>query len=830
MLVKNFIKISGFHVLLIASILFSVKAKAQERKIDYSDPKSYTLAGVNVEGANFNDKNALISISGLKVGQKIKIPGDDISTAIRKLWKLGIVGDVRIKVADIVEEEIYLTIELKERPRLSRYYIEGVPKGQHSTLKEKIKLIKGRILTDAIIKNAKNIIAKHYAEKGFKNTTVKPIIKKDSILSNSVILTLMVDKKEKVKIEEIDFSGVSKLSEKKVKRKMKKTKEKNFFRIFTPSKFVKKEYENDKKNVVDYYNKEGFRDAKIERDSVYDISDDLIKIEIDIEEGKKYYYRDISWEGNYKYDSETLAKVLGIQKGDIFNPEELNKRLNFNPTGTDISSLYMDDGYLFFSVEPIELRVEEDSIDIQMRIYEGDQATINKIIVNGNTKTSDHVIYRELRTVPGEKFSRSDLIRTQRELAALQYFDPEQIGINPKPNMSDGTVDIEYDLVEKASDQIELSGGWGGGFGFIGTLGVVFNNFSLRNVFNLESYRPLPAGDGQRLQLRMQANGRLFQNYSISFTEPWLGGKKPNSFTFSTNYSINRFQRSDALIKMRGASVMLGRRLRWPDDFFVMTNSLSFNYYTINEYNIYQDFNNGDSYSLTFNTTFSRNSIDNPTFPRTGSNLSLSVNLTPPYSTFDNRDYNTLSTAEKFKWVEYHKWMFDNSWFIPLANKLVLNSRVHFGFLGAYNNEKGTGPFERFVLGGDGLAQNNRIIIGTDIIGLRGYQNQTITPGRTSDGGVTFAKYVTELRYAISLNPSATIYVLGFMEGGNNWGSLDEFDPFNVYRSAGVGARIFMPAFGLLGIDCAWGFDDVPGRPDANGQQFHFTIGTQPFR
>ncbi len=801
-------------------------------KIDYASPKEYTIGGIKVVGAEFNDENSLISISGLQVGQKIRIPGEEISMAIRKIWKLGIIGDVQISITEIVDDQIYLEMALKERPRLSRYFFEGIPNSHQTTLSDKVKLLRGRIVTDAMVQNAVNVIKKHYAEKGFRNAEVDVIRQKDSLLANSVMLRIAIDRKSKVKINDIQFEGVSELEEKKLLRKMKKTKEKRFLRIFTPSKFVAEEFENDKQNLIDYYNRNGYRNATIVTDSVWDYNEKAVNILLKIEEGEQFHYRNIEWTGNYKYTDEELSMQLGIAKGDIYNPEELAKRLNFNPSGTDITALYMDDGYLRFNIEPVEVMVDEDSIDIEMRIFEGEQATINKVTIDGNTKTSDHVIYREMFTLPGQKFSRSNLIRSQQQLSNMGYFDPEQINIIPSPN-PDGTVDINYTLVERPSDQIELSGGWGGQFGFVGTLGVVFNNFSARNILNWSAWRPLPAGDGQRLAIRMQANGRRFQTYTFTFTEPWLGGRKPNSFSVNLNHSIQRLLtfagEVTGSLKVNGITLSLGRRLTVPDDYFILSQSLSFLQYRLDNFQTagFDDYTDGDSYNITFNNTISRSSIDNPTYPRTGSSISLSASFTPPYSRFSGETFSELSDEDRYRWVEYHKWMFDNSWFMPVVGKLVFNVRAHMGFIGSYNKEKGLGPFERFILGGDGLAQNN-FLLGTDIVGLRGYENNSILPPESDGtGGVVYNKYVLELRYPLSLNPSATIFLLSFLEGGNNWGSFEEFNPFNLKRSAGVGARIFMPAFGMLGIDWAYGFDEVTGRPNANGAQFHFTIGQQ---
>jgi len=822
-------------------VLFCFSAQGQDRfsfpssdkyKIDYAAPKEYTIGGISVVGTVFNDKNSLISITGLEVGKKIRIPGDDISQAVKKLWKLGIIGDIQISITEIVEDQVYLQLDLKERPRLSRYFFEGIPQTQQTTLSDKVKLIRGRIVTDAMIQNAINVIKRHYAEKGFNNAEVNVVPQKDSLLANSVLLRIAVDRKSKVKINEIIFEGVSQLEEKKLLKKMKKTKEKRFMRIFSPSKFVAEEFENDKQNIVDYYNQNGYRNALIVTDSVWNHDESSVNVKLKIEEGKQFHYRNIEWTGNYKYTDEQLSQQLGINRGDIYNPEELSKRLNFNPASTDITALYMDDGYLRFNINPVEVMVDEDSIDIEMRMFEGEQATINKIVVNGNTKTSDHVIFRELWTLPGQKFSRSDIIRTQQQLANMGYFDPEQIGIAPSPN-PDGSVDIIYDLVERPSDQIELSGGWGGQFGFVGTLGVVFNNFSARNIFNWDSWKPLPAGDGQRLAIRMQANGRRFQTYTFTFTEPWLGGNKPNSFSVNLNHSVQRLLtfagQVTGSLKVNGATLSLGRRLTIPDDYFILSQSLSFLVYNLDNFQTrgFNNFTDGQSYNITFNNTISRSSIDSPTYPRSGAQMSLSASFTPPYSLFSGDTFSDLSEENRFRWVEYHKWMFDNSWFMPVVGKLVFNARAHMGFIGTYNKEKGVGPFERFILGGDGLAQNN-FLLGTEIVGLRGYENNSILPPESNGtGGVVYNKYVLELRYPLSLNPSATIFLLSFLEGGNNWGSFEEFNPFDLKRSAGVGARIFMRAFGMLGVDWAYGFDQITGRPGASGAQFHFTIGQQ---
>ncbi|QHL88396.1 outer membrane protein assembly factor BamA [Nibribacter ruber] len=803
--------------------------------LDYSNPKRYVIGGITVSGAKFLDPNTLISLTGLDVGDEITVPGEDIGFAIQKLWDQGILGGVDVRATNIEGNKIYLDFFLTERPRLSRFEFSGASKSQAEDLTEQISLSKGRVVTDALLNSTRTAVEKFYQEKGYLNAQATIKQSPDSVIANSVALDIQINKGEKVRIGELIIEGNEAIKDSKLKKKLKNTKEKKFYKLFTGGKFQQAEFEEDKKALIDYYNTQGYRDATIVSDSIYKISDDRIGIKIVVDEGNKYFYRNITWSGNYLYDDAFLSRVLGLQKGDVYNKEELDKRLNYNPNETDVTSLYMDDGYLFFQIEPVEVAVEGDSIDIEMRLSEGSQAKINSIAVSGNTKTSDHVILRELRTLPGQNFSRAALIRSQREIAALGYFDPEKIGMNPIPNPANGTVDIQYSVEERPNDQITLSGGWGGGLGAVGTVGLVLNNFSLRKAGNLKHWRPVPSGDGQRLALNIQANGKRYQSYSLSFTEPWLGGRRPNSLTVSLSKSIQRFseydefnQLRDAYIDINGVSVNLGRRLRWPDDYFTLSNSVSFYRYNMsNGASIFRGYPEADSIkdanNFSFITAFSRNSIDNPTFTRSGAALSLTATLTPPYSLFKGR-------TNSFQWIEFHKWMLDASWFHNLAGNLVLNTRAHFGFIGTYSSKGTIGPFERFKLGGAGLGGGS-YIVATDYVGLRGYEDESITPlsanGAVSAGGVAFNKYVAELRYLVSPNPAATVYVLGFAEAGNNFPSLRTYDPFKLYRSVGVGARVFMAAFGLLGFDYGWGLDTVPGLPNANGGQFHFMIGQQ---
>ncbi|MCG8474612.1 MAG: BamA/TamA family outer membrane protein [Cytophagales bacterium] len=857
------------------------KKQQQNTQIDYSNPKTYTIEAITVKGANTLNKNALISLSGLKTGDKIKVPGDKISNAIRKLWKQGIIADVSIKVEKTEGDKIWLIIDLTERPRLSIIEIYGANKTQTKELKEEIDIAKGKVLTSAIQKNTEIIASKYFIKKGFLNTKVKIYSEKDMLLANHVKMIVDIDKGKKVHIDRINFDGVKDLDETKLKSKMKKTNEKvrvtifkdltsrilhtdaqkakEFFsesytstwkdfkmylnkhiklNFFSSSKFIGSEFEEDKKKLIAYYNSKGYRDARILRDSVYVNEGGDVNIDIEVFEGKKYYFRDIKWVGNFIYTDETLDKVLGIKTGDVYDMENLNKRLTFDPTKQDVTSIYMDNGYLASSITPVEVRVEGDSIDIEMRVHEGKQFRIGNVAISGNDRTNDHVIIRELYTVPGDLFNRSLLIRTQKELSQLGYFDPEQTTPNVVPNMANETVDITWELVERPSDQIELSGGWGGSYGFIGTLGLSFNNFSFRNIFNKKAYRPLPTGDGQKLSLRAQANGKQYQSYSISFQEPWLGGKKRQSFSTSFSYSSQKQynyltrEYGDGFLRMFGVTVGLGRRLKWPDDYFSLSNSITFNRYDINKYDYGLGFTEGYANNISFNTTLSRNSAE-PIYPRNGSSYTLSATLTPPYHLWTGLNYKNrdLPGEDRYKWIEYYKIMFDAKNYMKIVGNLVVESKVHFGFLGAYSEKVGVGPFERFVMGGSGLAGQN-YILGTEVVSLRGYEDRAITPNNQGisgdiDGGTAYCKFSAELRYPVSLAQAATIYVLAFAEAGDNWGTFSNVNPFSLKKSAGFGARIFMPAFGLIGIDWGYGFDSPKPGQSKGGSQIHFTIGQQ---
>ena len=815
-------------------MLFSASTFAQNQnisigtdtKLDYAAPKQYEVGPITVSGTKYLDKKVLILLSGLTVGEKIQVPGEAVTEAIHKLWDQGLFSDIEITATKIVDDKIFLNIHLQERPRLSKYALKGVKKGDANDIRESIRLIKGKVVTDNLIVSTENIIKDHFIDKGYLNVTVETVMENDSTLPNNVILKFNVDRKKKVKIGRIIFRGNEELQKGKLERAMKETKQRRWWRVWKTSKFLDYEYEADKKAIIAKYNQKGYRDARIISDTIYPNKDGSINVEINLEEGRKYYFRNITWAGNTKYSSDVLGKVLGIKKGDVYDQSRLDANLFMNPNGRDVSSLYLDDGYLFFNVEPIEVLVVNDSIDLEMRIREGKQATINKVTVVGNTKTNDHVILRELRTKPGQLFSRADIIRSQRELSQLGYFNAETLGVEPKPNPVDGTVDIEYTVEEKPSDQIELSGGWGAGR-IVGTLGVSFNNFSLRNMFKKGAWRPLPAGDGQRLSLRAQSNGLFFQSYNFSFMEPWLGGNKPNAFSVSAYHSVqsNGIQRGELnreAIRITGVSVGLGTRLKWPDDFFLMQHELSYQNYILENYQLISGFNNGNSHTFSYRLTLSRNSIGDPIFPTYGSIISGSLELTPPFSAFTGLDYKTAEPSDVYRLIEYHKWKFDAKWYISLAKNLVIETKMQFGFLGLYNRDLGISPFERFFVGGDGLSGFG--LDGREIVALRGYDNNSLS---ANFGGTIFTKYGAEVRYRVSPNPQATVYILAFAEAGDSWLTFNEFKPFQLKKSAGVGVRIFLPMFGLLGLDYGWRFDDVPGRPDMAPGQFHFSIGQQ---
>lgn len=847
---------------------YLLRAQLDTNMIDYSRSYDFEIADVRVEGAKFLDPKILATLSGLAVGDKLKVPGEQIPKAIKTLWRQRLFTDVSIEVEKFQGNKAFLVIRVEERPRISRYSIKGIKNSESEELRKKLDLRAGQIFTDNLRSLTVNTCKTFFIDKGFLGVQVDITGTTDSLLANSVLVKINVRKGEKVKINHIAFYGNEELNEAKLRRQMKDTRERikfdidgifsfkrNFKRdsikikwyevpgglsptrawdyasryvnlnIFKQSKFKRDDYESDKRKVIEYYNSKGYRDARIVRDSVYQTDEKNMNIDIVVDEGNRYYFRDIYFKGNTKYPDSLLARIINIKKGEVYSQKLLDERIFMNPNGGDVSSLYMDDGYLFFSVTPLEIRVENDSIDIELRFQEGAQATIRDVRIVGNTKTNEKVIRRELRTLPGNKFSRTDLIRSQREIVNLGYFDASQLDVVPIPNPENGTVDIEYRVVEKPSDQLELSAGWGGrasatsAGGLFGTLGVNFTNFSIKNIIDKKAWAPLPSGDGQRLSIRMNSNGRAFQSYSVSFTEPWLGGKKPLSLDFAFNrLRANNFSGTD-FTKITGryfsTSVYLGvaTRIKWPDDWFTVSAGLEFQHYILDNYGTFFIFNNGRATNLNLQLSLSRDSrnLAAPTFYESGMYLSAQAKFTLPYSyiipSIKNLPFesDTLSSASRYRFVEYHKWKLLLEWYLPVTKnkKLVFKASTLMGFLGLYNPRVGYSPFERVEFGGDGLSNLNMgTQLGRDIVSFRGYQ--VMTP---QGGSPIYNKYSMELRYLFSGSQQATIYGLVFADAGNYWGNIRDYRPYDLARSFGAGVRVFLPMFGLLGFDYGFGLD-----------------------
>lgn len=827
--------------MIISSNLFA-QIDLSNNKFSYKSPKTYTVGGVSVEGSKTVDLNRIKEITGLYEGEQIAVPGDKVTKAIENLWSLELFSDIKIISNKTVGSNIFLTVFLVEKERLSRFGFKGVKKSEADKLREELKLYSGRIVDEHIINRAKATTQNFFVDKGFHNVKVNINKKIDTLLQNSVFLTIDVRKGERIKINKITFDGVTAFKASKLKRKMKGTKEKRWYRIFSNSKYIPSEYRADKALIKDMYFSKAYRDFKITYDTVYSSSENMLDINIKVDEGGQYVIRNINWVGNTMYRSTYLDTILGIEKGDLYSQTELDSRLTFNINGRDVSSLYQDKGYLFFQAVPVEIAVENDSVDLEIRIYEGKQAKINRILISGNNRTSDHVILREVRVMPGDLFSRDALIRTQRELANLNYFNQENIQINPVPDPINGTVDMEINVEEQSTDQVELSAGYGAGR-MIGTLGLIFNNFSTKNFFRRGSWTPLPSGDGQRLSIRAQSNGLFFQSYNFSFTEPWLGGRKPNSLTLSAYHSVqtNGQPKLDNLgnpnplrgnFNVSGASVGIGSRLKWPDDYFSIYFQLpNYQYYSINNWATRGTLSQGFYNNINLGMTISRNSVDAPIYPRSGSQLTLTMSATPPFGLLDGiSDYSEMSSQDKHRWLDYNKIKFTTSWYTTMSKnrKLVLYTNIGLGFLNPWDKEKGSPPLQRFQLGGSGLQGFS--FFGEEIISLRGYdQNNTIVSSQTGDPYI--AKYTMEMRYPLSLNPSATIWLHTFLEAGNTWRNFKEYNPLRVKKAAGFGAKIFLPMFGLIGLDYGWSFDDVDSYALGFGSHvkgagvFQFTLG-----
>jgi len=845
-----------------------LKSKKEKTRLTPTD-NEYIIGGITISGSKYLDEELLISIAGLSPGDKIKLPNDPaIAKAISNLWKQNLFANVEVNAERYQGDKVFLDIHITERPRLSKYNFKGIKDADAKELKEKIGLVKSKVITEATKQNAVVKIQKFYSEKGYSNVSVKVYERPDTSLLNTAILTFVINRGQKVKINQINIFGNEHSSALKLKKNMKGSKEmarislfsankesvygenktyakeylkgKGFlsvsktaqliepyirYGIFSASKFNEKKYEEDKQNILEYYNSIGFRDAAIVADTFYRAQNGHLNIDLKVAEGHRYYFGDLEWKGNTKYTAEQLTKMTGIKRGDIYNQELLNKRVGKIPTaeGDDIGSLYLDDGYLAFNTDISEKSIIGDTINFEIRMIEGEQYTVRSINIAGNDKTHEHVIRRELRTLPGSKFSRADIIRSQREISNLGFFDAEKIGIQPIPH-NDGTVDIDYTVTEKSADQLELQAGFGGGLGITGTLGVSFNNFALKNIGKLKEWDPLPMGDGQKLSIRGQANGKWYNSVTAGFTEPWLGGKKPNSLSinmYRTYFAGTFGSTTTGHMTTVGAGATLSKRLRWPDDNFVLSYGLNYQLYNIKNYQFFEGFSNGKANNLSMKINIGRYSVDQPLFPRSGSNISLSVQFTAPYSLLSGKDYSTVATSEKYKWIEYHKYRFTAEWYQRLKGNLILKLATKHGYLGFYNQHLQS-PFERFQVGGDGLS--GFTIFGRDIVAHRGYEIYSNQAGAT-----IFNKYSAEVRYPFSLNPSSTIYGLAFFDAANAWDNFKSFNPFQLKRSAGLGVRIFLPMFGLLGLDYGVGFDRLtPGTKFGQATKFTFMLGFEP--
>ena len=812
--------------------------------------KTYELDSLTVSGIKTFNEQTVISYSGLRKGQKIKVPGEEVSSVINKLWGLELFSNINVFVTNVENNKISLDIEIEELPTLTDVKINGLKKGNTETLIKDTELTKGKKLSESFLTNTKNYITNKYKKEGFLDTKVNLNTIKDTVGANSYKMVVNIDKGQRIKIKEIDFNGNEVFKESKLRSKLKNTKIKNPIRFWKRSKYINNDFNDDLNGLIEFYKENGFRDARIIKDTLLrnDKTSNSIALKLDIEEGKKYYFGDIDFIGNTVYSNNSLQQILGLKKGDVYNGVLLKKRIadTSKPDGNDITNLYQNNGYLFSNINAVEVSAVKDTIDFEIRITEGKLANFNKIVVEGNTKTNDHVIYRELRTKPGELYSKDKLVRTVREVGQLGFFDAEQINPqieNVDPNS--GTIDVRFDLVESGASQIELQGGYGQG-GFIGTLGLSFNNFSMRNILDKTKYKPLPMGDGQTLALRLQAS-QFYNTYSFSFSEPWLGGQQPVQFSTSLQHTIQyRFDFFTGLadksqsFQISGITLGLAKRLRIPDDFFQLSQAIAYQYYNLNNYftGLFT-FGDGEANNLSYTVNLTRNNTRiNPIFPTGGSTFSISGKFTPPYSLFSKKDFSNLGALaefqdengnpnqskidqEKFKWLEFYKIKFNGTWYTPIYDKLILKTQADFGFLGAYNLSRGNIPFERFFLGGDGMI--NYALDGRETIALRGYPNQSLS---STDGSVVYNKFTLELRYPITLKPTASIYTLTFLEAGNGYNNFREFNPFNSRRSAGAGVRIFMPAFGLLGIDFGYGFDNAnPNITTPNGWETHFVIG-----
>ena len=851
----------GRILTLLALLLAPALVRAQGVEVDYNHPQKYYVAGIEVEGNTYFSDQQIISQTGMHEGMQVTVPGDDLSNVVRRLWLQRYFEDVAVEIDSLnaARDSAWFRIRILERPRMSRWTFTGVKSGERKDLEERLNLRRGGEFSEYVQKTSVDIIKRYYAEKGFLLCDVDTQVQRDSVVRNAIRVNFAVNKGQKVRIKDINFIGNDHVSEFKLARAMKKTKSNKIYNFFSSKKFNEKEYINDKKSVVSVFNEAGYRDARLVRDSIYYVEPGRLGIDLEFEEGDKYYFRDVTWTGNSIYSSDALNEVLGIQKGDPYDVVTMEKHLfgGGKQTEMDVTKLYQDHGYLFFRVTPVETNIQNDSVDVELRISEGKQATLNNIIINGNDLTNEKVVRRQIFTRPGYLFSRTDFERSIREIASLGQFDPEAImsetGYSILPNQLNNTVDLVYNVTEKPSSQLEVSGGWGGRT-FVATVGVSFNNFSTHRMFDKGAWRPVPLGDAQNLAFRFQTNGTYYTALTASFTEPWLFGKKPTSLNLSAYYTrqTNSYLAFNILshdreMEVYGFSASLGSRLNWPDTYFVLYNGFNWQSYRLtNWYSGYFIFDDGVANNINYTLNLVRNSSDQQIYPRAGSEFSLSLQLTPPFSllrkhdfdaegnkvpvkSWKDVDYSNWSGRDRYRWIEYHKWKFSAANYTKLIGDLVLMSRAQFGYLGYYNRKWGYSPFEGFLVGGDGMS--GYYSYGTEVISLRGYENYSLTPYEPSTynsngyayAGNVYDKFTFELRYPIILQPSSTIYALVFAEGGNCWSDIKKFNPFQIKRSAGVGVRIFLPMVGLLGVDWGYGFDG----PAGSKSQFHFVIGQQ---
>ncbi len=862
-------------LLLLLSSFFLLRGVAQIRyqtarndveEISYAAPQKLTIKSIKVQGSNSLDDRALIALSGLKEGDEIIIPGHRITNAINRLWEQGLMEDVSIFIDSISDQNAYLILEIKESPRLSEVIFSGVSKSHQQILIEKSALMVGRIINATMVKNTELAVLKYYREKGYMDVEVSSKRIMDKTERSTAKLIFSIEKHSKIKLNRFHFTGNNRVSATKLKKAMRQVKEKVRFQPFTRnenasifldsidqptangkalkrylhrsinlnifgnSKVDLEKLAQNKSEILAYYQKLGYRNAKFIADSIVRNKNGTVDMHYQVEEGKRFYIRNITWNGNFKHSDAVLSEILGMGKGDVYSLSTLNRRLNYNPKGRDVSSLYIDNGHLLFDVKPVEISIENDSVDIEMRVVEGDEFVINKVSIKGNNATSEHVIRRELRTLPGQKFSREDVVRSTHELAALGFLDPQSIDVNPIINAVEGTVDIEYIVEEKSGTELQASAGIDPRSRFYGTIGASLNNFSARKLFKPGQWKGLPIGDGQKLQLTAQSNASTFKNFSLSFSEPWFGGKKDNSFSVNLSHVVNSRYNLEldkiGQLKLYSATIGLGKRLRWPDDYFQIQNSVSFNHYQFEDYNNGLGINNGTANSLTFNTTISRYKLDNPIYPKNGSSLALKLQFTPPYSLLGNKNYESTNTAERHKLVEFHKYDFDASFFVPISGNLIFHAKANLGFIGAYSNRLGIGPFERYNLGGSGIGATGDFLVGTNPIGLRAYDENSLNPIDEENGfsgGVVFNKFTFELRYPLSFTP--LIYVLAFAEAGNTWNSYKDYNPNQLFKSAGIGIRINLPGMGMIGVDYGRAFDTTIGNLSPVKKAITFSIG-----